>query len=201
MVDVASPLHVLPAIEAVPATVLLLLYPRSLKRRRNGKMFQKIKKHNESVEPVHQIKTSMELEQVMFPELETIVNCPDYVFLSKDWSRSKGLTSKETCVDVYSKKVKPGGVAICAWGEGGAAGKTADGDVISIPAFLQPHVIDTVGCGDAFVGSVTAALSSGKSLSDAIQFGCRVAGAKCAIKGFNDLKRFGSILEDSSVGS
>ncbi|XP_067665653.1 ketohexokinase-like [Haliotis asinina] len=162
------------------------------------KMFQKIEIHNESVEPVHQIKTSMEIEQVIFPELEAIVNCPEYVFFSKDWSRSKGLTSKETCVDVYSKKVKPGGVAICAWGEDGAAGKTADGEVISMPAFLQPRVIDTLGCGDTFVGSVVAALYSGKNVSDAIEFGCRVAGAKCAIKGFADLKRFGSMLEGSN---
>ncbi|XP_048237156.1 ketohexokinase-like [Haliotis rufescens] len=165
------------------------------------KMFQKIKKHNESRDPLHRIKTSMEIEKVIFPELETLVSWPDYVFFSKEWSRSKGLTSKETSVDFYSKKVKPGGVAICAWGEDGAAGKTVDGDVISIKAFLQARVIDTLGCGDTFVGSVIAALSSGKVLRDAIQFGCQVAGAKCAIKGFTDLRQFGSMLKGSITGS
>ena len=41
--------------------------------------------------------------------------------------------------------------------------------------------------GDTFVAAVIYCLSRGVDLQGAIRFGCRVAGAKCGVKGFKNL--------------
>jgi ribokinase len=45
-----------------------------------------------------------------------------------------------------------------------------------IPAFQAGPVIDTTGAGDAFNGGFAVAFSEGKSIPEAVRFGCAVAG-------------------------
>ena len=46
-------------------------------------------------------------------------------------------------------------------------------------------VVDTIGAGDTFVAAAVTSLSKGLDLRTALDYGCRVAGAKVGIKGFN----------------
>lgn len=49
-------------------------------------------------------------------------------------------------------------------------------------------VIDTIGAGDTFNATVVACLSQGKTLTQSLDTGCKVAGAKVGQVGFNGLK-------------
>ena len=60
---------------------------------------------------------------------------------------------------------------------------TTNGDTFSSPAFPPEKVIDTLGAGDTFNAATIFALGQGQSLPKAITFGCRIAGAKCGMKG------------------
>lgn len=47
---------------------------------------------------------------------------------------------------------------------------------VCIPAFRAGDVVDTTGAGDAFNGGFAVALAENKSLTEAVRFGCAVAG-------------------------
>ena len=78
-------------------------------------------------------------------------------------------------------------VVICAWGEKGAVAADSSGQVHCSPAFPPPSLTDTLGAGDTFNAGVIHTLSQGATVSDAISFACRLAGAKCGMHGFDDL--------------
>ncbi|XP_026969403.1 ketohexokinase isoform X5 [Sagmatias obliquidens] len=48
-------------------------------------------------------------------------------------------------------------------------------------------VVDTLGAGDTFNASVIFSLSQGKSMQEALSFGCQVAGKKCGLQGFDGI--------------
>ena len=67
--------------------------------------------------------------------------------------------------------------AIVTLGAQGAYVLTSDGgrrEAIAVPA-VKTQAVDTTGCGDAFMGSVLAGLSSGMSLLDSARLGSLVA--------------------------
>lgn len=65
---------------------------------------------------------------------------------------------------------------------------------MSSKAFPPDSLVDTVGAGDTFNAATILALSEGKTLHEAIVFGCKVAGAKCGMMGYKDLQGFQSLL-------
>ena len=77
---------------------------------------------------------------------------------------------------------------ICPWGEQGAIGMTTNGEMFSSQAFRPVKVVDTLGAGDTFNAATIFALGRGQNLQKAISFGCRIAGAKCGMKGNLGLK-------------
>ena len=79
---------------------------------------------------------------------------------------------------------------ICPWGEDGAMAMTSEGQKSTSPAFPPERVIDTLGAGDTFNAATILALSDGQGIQDAITYGCRVAGAKCGMKGYDGLSKF-----------
>jgi ketohexokinase len=60
--------------------------------------------------------------------------------------------------------------------------------VFHVPAFPPPKLVNTVGAGDTFNASVVHQLVSGKPLKDAVTFACKVAGVKCGLDGYEDLR-------------
>lgn len=57
----------------------------------------------------------------------------------------------------------------------------------AVPAYPPQRVMDSLGAGDTFVAAALYFLSNGKSLVDAIDFGCRVAGAKVGFYGYDGI--------------
>lgn len=75
---------------------------------------------------------------------------------------------------------------ICPWGsEGAVAIDHATDTFYAAPAYPPETVADSLGAGDTFAAATICALSNGKPLAGAIDFGCRVAGAKCGFAGYD----------------
>ncbi|XP_015471331.1 ketohexokinase isoform X4 [Parus major] len=54
-------------------------------------------------------------------------------------------------------------------------------------ASSQETLVDTLGAGDTFNAAVIFALAEGRTLQDALTFGCQIAGRKCGIQGFDGI--------------
>ncbi|XP_029452174.1 ketohexokinase isoform X9 [Rhinatrema bivittatum] len=107
------------------------------------------------------------------------------VFVSKDLAQHFGFDSApETLKGLYSR-VRNGAYLICAWAEKGADAMGPDGVVIHSDAFPPDTIVDTLGAGDTFNASVIYALSTGKTMQEALTFGCQIAGRKCGVQGFD----------------
>lgn len=79
---------------------------------------------------------------------------------------------------------------ICPWGEDGAAAltNTRDSVLVTSPAVSPPRVVDTLAAGDTFIAATLSALSLGRTLQEAMTYGCTIAGAKCGMQGLQGLK-------------
>lgn len=67
------------------------------------------------------------------------------------------------------------GAALITLGEQGALLHTA-GESTLVPAYQVGSVVETTGAGDAFNGGFATALARGLAASEAVRFGCAVAG-------------------------
>ena len=79
---------------------------------------------------------------------------------------------------------------ICAWGEDGAAGRQGNNPLVSSPIFPPAKVVDTLAAGDSFNAGTIHALSSGKTLQEALVFGCKVAGVKVGMRGLTGIQNW-----------
>ncbi|XP_048371879.1 ketohexokinase isoform X5 [Sphaerodactylus townsendi] len=109
------------------------------------------------------------------------------VFVSKDVAKDFGFCSASEAVEGLYGRVKPGATLICAWAEKGADAMGPDGQLVHSDAFPPDSVVDTLGAGDTFNAAVILSLSGGKPLHEAITYGCRVAGRKCGVHGYDGI--------------
>ncbi|XP_074156258.1 ketohexokinase isoform X2 [Sminthopsis crassicaudata] len=150
------------------------------------KMLQRIEQHNKRLPREQQIRTSVEVEKPR-EELYQLFAYGDVVFVSKDVAKHMGFRSAaETLKGLYSR-VGKGAVLVCAWAEEGADALGPDGRLLHSDAFPPPRVVDTLGAGDTFNASVIFSLSQGKSMQEALTFGCQIAGKKCGIQGYDGI--------------
>ncbi|KAM9070288.1 ketohexokinase isoform X1 [Sarcophilus harrisii] len=150
------------------------------------KMLQRIEQHNKRLPREQQIRTSVEVEKPR-EELYQLFAYGDVVFVSKDVAKHMGFQSAaETLKGLYSR-VGKGAVLVCAWAEEGADALGPDGRLLHSDAFPPPRVVDTLGAGDTFNASVIFSLSQGKSMQEALTFGCQIAGKKCGIQGYDGI--------------
>ncbi|XP_043839761.1 ketohexokinase isoform X4 [Dromiciops gliroides] len=150
------------------------------------KMLQRIEQHNKKLPVEQRIRTSVEVEKTR-EDLYQLFAYGDVVFVSKDVAKHMGFRSAaETLKGLYSR-VGKGAVLVCAWAEEGADALGPDGRLLHSDAFPPPRVVDTLGAGDTFNASVIFSLSQGKSLQEALTFGCQIAGKKCGIQGYDGI--------------
>ncbi|XP_037669041.1 ketohexokinase isoform X6 [Choloepus didactylus] len=150
------------------------------------KMLQRIEKHNSRQPPGQRIQMSVEVEKPR-EELFQLFSCGDVVFVSKDVARHLGFWSAEDAIRGLYGRVRKGAWLVCAWAEEGADALGPDGCLLHSDAFPPPRVVDTLGAGDTFNASVIFSLSQGKSMQEALSFGCQVAGKKCGLQGFDGI--------------
>lgn len=131
-------------------------------------------------------KISLEMEKIG-RNYDALIPLADVIFVSKEQAISRGFQNMSELVKDFYPEIQI--MVICPWGEKGAAGRDFDGKVFEIPAFMpKGGVIDTVGAGDTFNATVVTGLSQGKSLKEALEKGCKVAGTKCGQYGYKGLK-------------
>lgn len=77
---------------------------------------------------------------------------------------------------------------ICPWGIEGAIAVDNETDS-HFSAFAKPpaKVVDSLGAGDTFVASAIHSLAQGIPLQEAIDYGCRIAGAKVGFYGYDNI--------------
>lgn len=157
---------------------------------RNVDQVKEMVNHLENWKKEHNpnLTISVELEKARSERLE-LLSYGDYVFVDKEFARMCGYDSMEATVQGLSNQTKPGAVVICAWGEMGACARCVDGQITTSPSFPPAQVKDTLGAGDTFIASTIFSLLKGKDLHEAIEFGCRMAGAKCGIVGLFGLNK------------
>ncbi|XP_011828041.1 PREDICTED: ketohexokinase isoform X2 [Mandrillus leucophaeus] len=150
------------------------------------KMLQRIDAHNTRQPPEQKIRVSVEVEKPR-EELFQLFGYGDVVFVSKDVAKHLGFQSAGEALRGLYGRVRTGAVLICAWAEEGADALGPDGKLIHSDAFPPPRVVDTLGAGDTFNASVIFSLSQGRSVQEALRFGCQVAGKKCGQQGFDGI--------------
>ncbi|KAB1266890.1 Ketohexokinase [Camelus dromedarius] len=150
------------------------------------KMLQRIEQHNAGQPPEQKIQVSVEVEKPR-EELYQLFGYGDVVFVSKDVAKHLGFRSAVEALRGLYGRVRTGASLICAWAEEGADALGPDGRLLHSDAFPPPRVVDTLGAGDTFNASVIFSLSQGKSMQEALTFGCQVAGKKCGLQGFDGI--------------
>nr|Q5RD71.1 RecName: Full=Ketohexokinase; AltName: Full=Hepatic fructokinase [Pongo abelii]CAH90286.1 hypothetical protein [Pongo abelii] len=150
------------------------------------KMLQRIDTHNTRQPPEQKIRVSVEVEKPQ-EELFQLFGYGDVVFVSKDVAKHLGFQSAEAALRGLYGRVRKGAVLVCAWAEEGADALGPDDKLFHSDAFPPPRVVDTLGAGDTFNASVIFSLSQGRSMQEALRFGCQVAGKKCGLQGFDGI--------------
>uniref|UniRef100_A0A915PPY2 Carbohydrate kinase PfkB domain-containing protein n=1 Tax=Setaria digitata TaxID=48799 RepID=A0A915PPY2_9BILA len=132
-------------------------------------------------------KISLECEKTQdFETLENAILLVDVVFVSKDFARKKGFKNKEEAVSGIQQRYGAShAIVICPWAEQGAAARhTADGEMISVDAYVEAGpAVDTLGAGDCFLACCIHFLNEGDSLKEVLMKACRITGRKVAKRG------------------
>ncbi|XP_055493308.1 ketohexokinase isoform X2 [Leucoraja erinacea] len=156
---------------------------------RNGSeqvaMIQQVVQYNANVSVEQRITISVEIEKPR-EELYQLFGHGDVVFVSKDVARHFGFNSASEAVKGFYSRVKPGAHLICAWAEEGADTMGPNG-LFHSNAFPPKKLVDTLGAGDTFNAAVIFELHNGKSIQEALTFGCQIAGKKCGFQGYDGI--------------
>ncbi|XP_069461617.1 ketohexokinase isoform X1 [Ambystoma mexicanum] len=150
------------------------------------KMIQRVDSYNKALPADQRITTSVEIEKER-EDLYQLFGYGDFVFVSKDVAKHFGFHSAPEALRGLYSRVRKGTYLICAWAEKGADALGPDGTIIHTDAFPPDVIVDTLGAGDTFNASVIFALSTGKSVQEALTFGCQIAGKKCGLQGYDGI--------------
>ncbi|XP_027560025.1 ketohexokinase [Neopelma chrysocephalum] len=153
-------------------------------------MLERVERHNRAAAPGQRVRISVELEK---PRQELLpLMGRGQVVRGGAWPRGRGLQLMGGARGAGgrgpgSRGAGVGATLICAWAEKGADAVGPDGELVHSDAFPPETLVDTLGAGDTFNAAVIFALAEGRTLQDALTFGCRIAGRKCGIQGFDGI--------------
>ncbi|KAF4338181.1 hypothetical protein FBEOM_7923 [Fusarium beomiforme] len=136
---------------------------------------------------------SVEIEKPGREGLPELAAEADVVFYSRSWAESRGHKTPEQCLRAEGHQ--KASLALCTWGEDGAAGLSrSTGEILRYPALDESgrdvSVVDAVGAGDTFIAGMLYGLichpgdwTMGKKLG----FAVRLATLKVQREGFDEL--------------
>ncbi|WP_196260334.1 adenosine kinase [Pelagibacterium limicola] len=96
----------------------------------------------------------------------------DYVFANIE--EAKALYQTDNINTAVRELAKDAEVAAVTMGSRGAMA-IAEGEIVSVPAFPVPEVVDVTGAGDLFAAGFLLANARGQSMEEALRLGCLAA--------------------------
>ncbi|NXI75738.1 KHK Ketohexokinase, partial [Rhipidura dahli] len=145
-----------------------------------GAMLERVERHNRTAAPGQRVRTSVELEKPR----EELLPLMGRGHVVRELLRAMGRAVGRQRLSGGRPKAA---TLICAWAEKGADAMGPNGELVHSDAFPPETLVDTLGAGDTFNAAVIFALAEGRTLQDALTFGCRIAGRKCGIQGFDGI--------------
>ncbi len=130
------------------------------------------------------LRCSLEVEKPR-EGIEQLFGEPDLLLFSRHYAEEKGFASAQQLLTSVGPRA-PQAMLVCAWGSEGAYALD-NNNILHIPAFIQPQVIDSLGAGDTFNAGMIHNLLQNQPLGQALQNSCRLAGLKCSQQGFAGL--------------
>ena len=127
---------------------------------------------------------SLEVEKPR-PQLEPLMAEAGLIMFSRAFAEARNFSSASDCLQHYAR-LYPDAMLTCTWGEQGAYA-WQQGEILHSPAFPPARIIDTIGAGDTFNAGLIHSLCRHGDLARALQFGCRLAGKKIGLPGFDQL--------------
>lgn len=131
------------------------------------------------------LRCSLEVEKPR-PGIEALFALPDLLLFSRAYAETRGYSNAPALLQALRPRF-PRPRLVCAWGDLGAAAIDRDGSVWESPAFVPPQVVDTLGAGDVFNAGLIDGLLRGRTLGQALDQACRLAGRKCGQLGLERL--------------
>lgn len=141
--------------------------------------------HTRSVRTDQPISIEFEKDR---PDIDGLIHLGDVLVFSHTFVTGRGFDNAETFMH-HIRNHNAEAMIICPWGDAGAWGMDRDNRPIHSPALQPEQVIDTLGAGDCFNAGLIHALSSGRTLAEALAFSNRLAGTKVGQEGFEGLGR------------
>jgi ketohexokinase len=129
------------------------------------------------------IPVSIELEKHR-DGIEQLFGYASLLLCSRGFARHYGFTDPSAFLRWMAVQA-PKAEIVAAWGSEGAYGSGADGAISHSAAMPPATVVDTLGAGDTFNAAVIHAKMNGMSMPEVLAEGCRIAGMKCGIQGFD----------------
>lgn len=123
---------------------------------------------------------SLEMEKTR-DGIEALTEKVQYVFYSKVYAQARGFDCGQRFLNAVDA---PDQVQTVTWGAQGAYAM-AEGVLYRSEALSPKHIVDTLGAGDTFNAGMIYALTQHTGLPQALNFACRLAGEKCAVRGFD----------------
>ena len=128
------------------------------------------------------MKISLEVEKSR-PGLEAILPLADLLLCSRAFAKHAGFDDPHGFIAWLRQRSSHADLVV-GWGDGGAYGLDAAGNAHASPAFPPALLVDTLGAGDTFNAGVIDAFVCCLGMNEALGAGCRLAGRKCGIEGF-----------------
>lgn len=111
--------------------------------------------------------------------IEALFDQADLLFFSRDYAQQQGFDSAQALLH----QLPSGTLATCTWGALGAWAMDINGELLHEPAFQPTQVVDTLGAGDVFNAGMLQAISSGRTMAEALRSAARLAGEQCGRAG------------------
>ena len=129
---------------------------------------------------------SLEIEKTRTDgDVNSLLPLANVIMFSKPFALSSGFNCATDCLQFFSKQFSDK-IFSCTWGDKGVW-IINEGNIHHRPAYSTTKAIDTIGAGDTFNAALIDALISQHSIENAADMASKLAGLKCAQKGFKNL--------------